>query len=144
MNVVRFLLSSGADLNCKSAKHGTLLMTALEAYTASMLWRLNLENAKKLVNKLSLPDSGSRMVNYRYNYEDSAPISFRQLLDYKKIVRLLFIYRANVTDDSRSFGLLLHLACLLGSKALIELLLKKGADLNLTAGFFEKTIFAVI
>jgi len=140
--VVRFLLLSGADTNCKSAKHGTPLMTALEACAAFALRRLKSENAKKLVDKLSLPNSGCGMAYY--SYRDSAPSSFRQLSDCEKIVRLLVIHGANITDDSGPFGPPLHLACLLRSKALVELLLEKGADLNATAGFFEKTIFAAI
>lgn len=59
-------------------------------------------------------------------------------------MRLLVIHGANINDDSRPFEPSLHLACLLKSKASVELLLEKGADLNTTAGFFEKTIFAAI
>lgn len=140
--VVRFLLLNGADVNCKSAKHGTPLMTALEACATTMLRRLKSENAKELVDKLSLPDSGGGVAYYSYRV--SAPNSFQRLSDCEKIVRLLVIHGANITDDSRPFGPPLHLACLLGSKALVELLLEKGADLNATAGFFEKTIFAAI
>lgn len=140
--VVRFLLLNGADMNCKSATHGTPLMTALEAGAAFTLRGLESENAKELVEKLSLPNYEGGMAYYRYR--DSAPSSFQQLSDCEKIVRLLVIHGANITDDSRLFGTPLHLACLLGSKVLVELLLEKGADLNAIAGFFEKTIFVVI
>ena len=141
--VVRFLLLNGADINCESSKHGTPLVTALEACATSTLQSLKSENAKELVDKLSLPNSGGGMLYYRYR--DPAAFSrFQQLSDCEKIVRLLVIHGASITDDSRPFGPPLHLACLLGSKALVELFLETGADLNATAGFFEKTIFAAI
>lgn len=141
--VVRLLFLNGADVNCKSVKHGTPLMTALEACATSALRMLKSETAKELVEKLSLPDS-RRRIAYHNRYRNSAPSSFQQLSDCEEVVRLLVIHGANITDDSRSFGPPLHLACLLKSKALVELILEKGADLNATAGFFEKTIFAAI
>ncbi|MCJ1463344.1 hypothetical protein MMC07_001951 [Pseudocyphellaria aurata] len=140
VEVVRLLITSGANFNCKSAKHGTPLMTTLEACAASALRSLESESAKKLVDELSLPKSGGTI---RF-LSDSDPNRFRQLSDCEKIVRLLVIHGADVNDDSRPFGPPLHLACLLGSKALVELLLETGADLNATSGFFEKTIFAAI
>lgn len=141
--VVRFLLLNGADLNCMSSKHGTPLMTALEACATSTLQSLKSENAKELVDKLSLPDSGGGTAYFSYK-DPAAPSRFQQLSDCEEIVRLLVVHGANITDDSRPFGPPLHLACLLGSKPLVELLLEEGADLNETAGFFEKTIFAAI
>ncbi len=140
--VVRFLLLNGADMNCKSSKHGTPLMTALEACATSKLQSLKSENAKELVDKLSLPNSGDERAYDSYRV--SAPSRFQQLSDCEEIVRLLVIHGANINDDSRPFGPPLHLACLLGSKALVGLLLEKGADPNATAGFFEKAIFAAI
>ena len=140
--MIRFLLLNEADVNCKSAKHETSLMTALKACAISTLRRLKSANVKKLVKKLSLSNSESEMAYY--SYRDSAFSSFRQLSDCEKIVRLLVIHEANIIDDSRSFGPSLHLVCLLKSKILVELLLEKGVDLNATVGFFEKIIFVVI
>ena len=136
--VVQFLLISGADVNCKSAKHGTPLMTVLEACAASTLRSLNSEKAEEIVDHLYLP-------NPRYVYfHTSSPNSFQQISDCEHIVQLLSIHGANIANDSGPFGSPIHLACLLGSKGLVELLLEKGADLSATAGFFEQAIFAAI
>ena len=136
--MVRFLLTSGADVNRKSAKHGTPLMTSLEACAASTLRSMKSEKAKEFVERLSLPNP---KVNRFYT---SSPNSFQQNSDCEHIVHLLLIHGANIANDNRPFGSPIHLACLLGSKGLVELLLEKGADLSATAGFFEKPIFAAI
>ena len=135
--MVRFLLIRGADVNCKSAKHGTPLMISLEVCAASKLQSLNSEKAKEFVEQL-FPEPIFDL------FYTSSPNSFKQISDCKHIVQLLSVHGANIADDSRPFGSPIHLACLLGSKGLVELLLEKGADLGATAGFFEKTIFAAI
>lgn len=143
--VARFLLISGADVNCKSAKHGTPLMTALEACAASTLQSLRSEKAKDFVNQLYLPNPMGRMTCHKfYASGPSSHHSFQQISDCEHIVQLLIIHGANIADDSRPFGSPMHLACLLGSEGLVKLLLEKGANLSTTAGFFEKTIFAAI
>ena len=94
------------------------------------------------MGELSLPSSRIRTP---YNiWGDPVRISFQQLSACKEIVQLLVIHGANINNDSRPFGPPLYLACLLGSKTLVELLLEKGADLNATAGFLERTIFTAI
>ena len=139
VEVVRFLLISGAEVNCKSAKHGTPLITALEACVASKLRDMESEKVKECIDQLYLPKHG-RMGDSR----PSAPSSFQQASDCENIVQLLIIHGANIADDSRPFGSPMHLACLIGSEGLVEMLLEKGAELNTTAGFFEKPIFAAI
>ena len=123
--VVRFLLSNGADVNCKSSKHGTPLMTVLESCAACTLQTLKSEKAKELVDKLFLPNFGCEMIYHSHSdsFSDSALSRFQQLSDCEKIVRLLVTHGADTIDDSRPFGPPLHLACLLGSKVLVELFL---------------------
>jgi len=101
------------------------------------------EKAKSLVAELSLPAfaGGTALSSYRW---DSGPGHFRQISRCETIVRLLISNGANTAYDDRPFGPSLHLACLLGNKAIIELLFEKGAGINATAGYFEKAIFAAI
>ena len=141
VEVAQFLLISGADVNCKSAKHGTPLITALEACAASKLRTLKSEKAKESMDQLFLPNQGRITYN---DYYGSCPSRFQQISDCEHIVQLLINHGANIADESRPFGSPIHLACLIGSEGLVELLLEKGADLNTTAGFFEKVIFAAI
>ena len=140
--VVRFLLFSGADVNCKSARHGTPLITALEACAASTLQRLTSDKAKNLVDQSDLPNPRGRMEYY--NYLHSGSISFQQVSDCENIVRLLVIHGADITNHNRHLASPIHLACLIGSMSLVEFLLNEGADLNATTGFFEKSIFAAV
>ena len=137
--VVRFLLISGAVVNCKSAKHGSPLISSLEACAASTLLSLKSEQTKSLVDRLYLPEP----VTY-HRFYTSGPSSFQQISDCEHIVQLLLIHGANIANDDRPFGSPIHVACLIGNKFLVELLLEKGADLSATAGFFEKTMFAAI
>ncbi|KAL8820287.1 MAG: hypothetical protein Q9191_007547 [Dirinaria sp. TL-2023a] len=137
--VVRFLLTSGAIVNCKSAKHGTPLMTSLEACAISVLRRLESEKTKDLIDRLNLPDS----MRY-YQFRTSGPGSFEHGSAWEQVVQLLLSHGADIVNENRPFGSPMHLVCLLGSKRLIDLLLGKGADFSATAGFFEKTIFAAI
>ncbi|KAL6713705.1 hypothetical protein ACLMJK_009170 [Lecanora helva] len=132
--VVRLLLSNGADANCYSAKHGTPLMTALEACGASTLRGLSSKKERAVVDQLNLPSSRSQMSRN----------NFQQISDCEHIVRLLIDYGASIADDGRLSGSPLHLACFLSSKGLTEVLIEKGADPSLSAGYFEKTIFAAI
>ena len=150
VEVARFLLMRGADVNCKSSKHGTPLITVLEACAASRLRELELEKAKELVDQLHLPSfdasSPSSLVDQSQlsYFDDSGPSNFQQISDCVHIVQLLTDHGANIADDSRPFGSPMHLACLLGNEDVVELLLEKGAEISCTAGFFEKTIFAAI
>ena len=147
VEVVRFLLGSGAEVNCKSAKHGTPLITALEACAASKLRDMESEKINECIDQLYLPNRGRMAFHHldgsvpRYPPKVS---SFEQVSDCEHIVQLLIIHGSNIADDSRPFGSPMHLACLIGSQGLVKMLLEKGAELDTTAGFFEKTIFAAI
>ena len=134
--VAQLFLVRGADANCKSAEHGTPLMTALEACAAPILRSIKSERANGLVDQLNLPKP-------RWFYAHN-PSNFQQISDCEHIAQLLIDHGANISDNSRPFGSSMQLACLLGSEGLVELLLEKGADLSTTAGYFEKTIFAAI
>ncbi|KAL8790515.1 MAG: hypothetical protein Q9195_006346 [Heterodermia aff. obscurata] len=153
VEVAQYLLISGADVDCKSAKHGTPLITALEACAASKLRTIPSERVKKSLDQLCLPDYGQMtdqlcLPGYGPtpypHFDTSGSSSFQQISNCEHIVELLIIHGANISDDSSPFGSSMHLACLIGSENLVGLLLEKGADFTSTAGYFGKTLFAAI
>ncbi|KUI70485.1 Ankyrin repeat and KH domain-containing protein mask [Cytospora mali] len=146
VDVVKVLLSYGADVHHLSSKHGTVLMAALEAGVAPSLRKLESGRAKEMVAELSLPTSPRPSPSFEdYDWcRDEGPSSFLHLWRCETVVQHLVSAGANTNDKSRAFGPPLHLACFLGSKGLVELLLEKGADINETAGYFEKAIFAAL
>ncbi|KUI59751.1 Ankyrin repeat and KH domain-containing protein mask [Cytospora mali] len=146
VDVVKTLLSYSADVHHLSSKHGTVLMAALEAGVAPSLRKLEPDRAKEMVAGISLPTSPRPSPSFEdYDYcRDEGPSSFLHLWRCETVVQHLVYAGANTNDKSRAFGPPLHLACFSGSKALVELFLDKGADINETAGYFEKAIFAAL
>ncbi|MCJ1385190.1 hypothetical protein MMC17_008311 [Xylographa soralifera] len=129
--VVRLLLSNGADMSCKSAKHGTPLMTALEACAASTLRSLKSENVKKLVDELSLPKSRGGM-GYYTDLVATAGFFEKTIFaavqgDRPDIVALL-LQKAPLTKHIHpEYTTPLHLACAIGNGASVRKLLEHGA-----------------
>lgn len=141
-DVVVFLLSRGANVHSQSAKHGTALMAALEASVAPLLRDLKSGRAKKRVARLSLIERLSAVVTHRN--DDNHRLDIGQIPRCEKVVRALVSHGADIRDKSRALGPPLHLACLLGNKAVVELLLEHGADVNEKAGYFKFAIFAAL
>lgn len=141
-DVVRVLVSHGANIDVESSNHGTPLNTALKACAVPKLKSMQGESMHRLVNNLSLPEPPERQWFF---------LPDRLLLDRmdpdancEKIAKLLIEHGANTGLVEPFLGPPLHLASLLGSRPLVELLLSKGQDQNSTEGHFERPLFAAI
>lgn len=144
--IVHALLLRGADVRYGNHKHGTALMAALEASVAPLpsmrRWQLLQE---RKVEEYCLMSTVPSPIYLHYPYfRQKRPSSFLHLSRSEEVVRDLVSYGANINDDSRVIGPPLHFACLLGSKTMVKMFLDKGADINKTAGYFEKAIFAAL
>lgn len=144
-NVVRVLISHGAEVDVKSSNHGTPLNTALKARAVPELRAMRDESMHRVVNKLSLPASRKR----QWLLPPSTPVSFDDDRFYpdshcEEIVKILIAHGANTGRVEPVLGPPLHMACLLGFTPLVELLLSKGQNQNSTVGHFEKPLFAAI
>lgn len=134
-DVVRTLLSHGADLECSSPNHGTPLNTVLKACAAPILRAMEGENIRRIVNKLSLPTPQGNL----------GPMpNWRQSRDCIEIVEQLIAHGANTGQVDPLLGPPLHLAFLLGFPALIELLLSKEQILDSIGGHFGRPLFAAV
>ncbi|KAF5527604.1 Ankyrin repeat domain-containing protein 50 [Colletotrichum aenigma] len=144
---VQVLLEIGAHTECTSAEHGTPLITALEVCAVSTLRTAKDEGLRKIVNSLTLPNARKPSPTWalgRGDHYTSQYKSMQQLSKCSAIVQFLIDHGANVADVGRPLGSPLHLTCLLGSSAMVEKLIQRGADLDATAGYFEKPVFAAI
>lgn len=143
-DVVRVLISHGANVDVESSRHGTPLNTALKACAAPKLRAMQGESIRRVVNKMSLPAAPRERVML-------SSIPFGPDMDRmdpdsncEKIVKHLLAHGANTGRAEPFFGPPLHLACLLGSSPLVELLLSKSQNQSSTAGHFERPLFAAI
>lgn len=143
-DVVQVLVSHGANIDVESLNHGTPLNTALKACAAPELRAMQGENMRRVVNKLSLPAPRERPDLFLH-------IAFGPDMDRmdpdsncEQIVKDLIAHGANIGRVDPFLGPPLHLACLIGSRPLVELLLSKGQDQDSTVGHFETPLFAAI
>lgn len=143
-DVVRVLISHGANVDVESSRHGTPLNTALKACAAPKLRLMQGESIRRVVNKMSLPAAPREWVML-------SSIPFGPDMDRmdpdsncEKIVKHLLAHGANTGRAEPFFGPPLHLACLLGSSPLVELLLSKSQNRDSTVGHFERPLFAAI
>jgi ankyrin repeat protein/DNA polymerase III delta prime subunit len=67
-----------------------------------------------------------------------------QISRCEDIIQFLVDHGAAIETAPRDFGFVLHLACFLGSMAIINTLLSAGADINGEAGYFKIPLFAAI
>ncbi|KAL0934979.1 multiple ankyrin repeats single kh domain-containing protein [Colletotrichum truncatum] len=145
-DIVRVLLSHGADPDVESFTHGTPLNTALKACAAPILRSLTSGDFRSIIDRLSLPAPRDKPYPYSDSYLDDDPHRPDSLLLSKcsDIAKQLIEHGADVLRPERYLGPPLHLACLLGDQSIAELLIDKGANLNATVGHFQTPIFAAV
>lgn len=132
VEMVSFLLSRGAKFDGYSSECGTPLELALETCAGSIMRGLQSDKTLERVQKPSRPSTRGKRT-----YSPPLPRC-------EEIMQLLIAQRAEIRNNHRSYGPPLHLACLLGSKVLVQLLIENGADLTEIGGYFENSIFAAI
>ncbi|KAF4899121.1 Ankyrin-1 [Colletotrichum fructicola] len=141
---VQVLLEAGAHTECTSAEHGPPLISALEACAAWILCREKDERLKSIVNSLALPEALKPSNHWHLGQGPYTSQSRSFRLKCEAIVELLIDHEANIADVGRPLGSPLHLACLLGSRPMVEKLIQRGCDLDTTVGHFERPIFSAI
>lgn len=143
-DVVRVLASHGAKTDVESLNHGTPLNTALKACAAPQLEGMQGESMRRVINKLSLP--APRELGEYFLVIPFGPDIDRMDPDSncEKIVKHLIAHGADTGRVDPFLGPPLHLACLIGSRPLVELLLSKGQSRESTGGHFETPLFAAI
>lgn len=141
-DVVRVLLSHGANIDVESSNHGTPLNTALKACAAHKLRAMQGGSMRRVVNKLSLPRTrrwSGLTILFGVDMDRMDPDP-----NCEKILKHLIAHGANTERVDPFLGPPLHLACLLGSRPLVELLLSKGQNWNSMVGHFETPLFTAI
>ncbi|KAK7422187.1 hypothetical protein QQZ08_009655 [Neonectria magnoliae] len=137
--IVRLLVGRGAELNSIGDEFGTPLMIALTSCAARRLAFPYSEAAKKLSSSLQIwydntwvPGEDSRIPR----------VGSRSLRRCEEIVGTLLDNGAGLGNVTGPFGPPLHLACLTGSKTVVQRILGEGADVNETGGYFQHALFA--
>ena len=126
LDVMRFLIKSGADVNAPTPAHETPLMLAayfyLDGPTGSMFERH--EKATRM-----LVESGANLENERYNY---TPLAYAAYQGHDHIVRYLIERGANVNADAENgttyVNTPLMMAVMQGHEKVALRLLRAGAD----------------
>lgn len=139
--VARVLVQRGADVHYKSPREGTPLMCALLTCAGPCLEDFQPESTL----------SKSLSCGHHYNDKSriwksySPPVTkIRDIHKCMTIVQLLIDHGADPDVDECAFGKPLHIACLIGSTAIVTKLVECGADVNSISGYFETPLFAAI
>ncbi len=111
--IVKLLISTGADINITNSDSNTPLLIAV--------WRKNVETAQVLI-------SNNADINIRNKY-NATPLLFAANGGLSDITRLLISKGADVNVQT-AFGTPLHRAALYGFRDVAEILLDSGADVN--------------
>jgi ankyrin repeat protein len=120
--IVKLLISKGADVNVKDKKGWTPLLLALLS-----------ENDNKEIIKLLVSEGAD--VNAKDSQTKRIPLQFAASKGDKEIVGLLISKGANVNAKCEDFAgkkdwTSLHYAASRNHKEIVELLISKGADVN--------------
>ncbi|KAF9871054.1 hypothetical protein CkaCkLH20_11471 [Colletotrichum karsti] len=148
--VVQLLVSRGANIDGTAGHGDSPLVSALEACAGLTLTMRGMTGDPKLwklaekVRKVALDTSELRDQSHLGRRKPASATSFLRLSNCERIVRSLLSKGANVDLEGDCLGSPLHIACLIGSRSLVELLWDHGADFDATGGFFDKPIFAAI
>ena len=136
-DIVRFLISRGANTKLRSTRYGSLLIAALEGTMAPVLWSdWQSESCLLLAKQLPLPRPlGDICLVFMYQIQ-------QEILQCEQIVRSLFDAGAEVDTTIRKFGNALHLASYMGSEFIVRQLLERMEDINIIGGYFESPLIA--
>ena len=126
LDVMRFLIKAGADVNARTSTNETALMLAayfhLDGTAGSMF-----ERHEKATHMLV--ESGANLENERYNY---TPLAYAAYQGHDHIVRYLIERGANVNADAENgityVNTPLMMAAMQGHEKVTLLLLRAGAD----------------
>lgn len=142
VEVVRMLLTCGADPNWKSGSMGSPLVACMETCATSWLGSQIHRGGRVLAEKLlSIP--APTKFNERLHAAPEATTT-PGLPVCEQIAGILVSAGASVHAISPVWGPALHLAALLGSETLLTLFLENGVDVNTKGGYFETALFASI
>ena len=137
-DIVKFLISRGANTLLRSATYGSPLIAALEGTMAPFLRsRSQPESRRSLAIKFSRPSP-----QHRAMIEINKKPGNKKVLRCENIVRSLFDAGAQVDTTIRKFGNALHLASYMGSEVIVRQLLERMEDINIIGGYFESPLIA--
>ena len=141
-DIVKFLISRGANTLLRSATYGSPLVAALEGTMAPFLRSGSQpESCRSLAMKLPHP----RSMNEFYIIDGTDPQQkpgYKEVLQCEQIVRILFDAGAEMDTTIRTFGNALHLASYIGSEVIVRQLLERMEDINIIGGYFESPLIA--
>ncbi|KAF7555581.1 hypothetical protein G7Z17_g2090 [Cylindrodendrum hubeiense] len=145
-SIIRILLDYGADIDCAEEVYGTPLTTVLLVCAAERLEYLDSELGKKLEASFAIIQAeGMRRAAWSPG-EDRPPPSIKpkRLNQCEATADVLLKSGARPGTATTAFGPPLHLACLIGSKTTVQLILDKGADANETGGALTHALFVAL
>ena len=141
-DIVKFLISRGANTMLRSATYGSPLIAALEGTMAAFLRsRSQPESCRSLATKLPRPTSRDEFYTVVMMRIQQKP-GYSEILQCEQNVRILFDASAEMDTTIRKFGNALHLASYMGNEVIVRQLLEHTEDINIIGGYFESLLFA--
>ena len=141
-DIVKFLISRGANTLLRSATYGSPLIAALEGTMAPFLRSCSQpESCRSLAMKLPHPRSLNEIDIIGTTDAQQEP-GYKEALQCEQIVRILFDAGAEMDTTIRNFGNALHLASYMGSEVIVRQLLERMEDINIIGGYFESPLIA--
>ncbi|KAL8736090.1 MAG: hypothetical protein Q9181_002565 [Wetmoreana brouardii] len=144
-DVVRFLISHGANVRLRSPKYGNPVMAALEGCLGPFfLSRSHPESCRSLAKKLPLSTTDPRLKEIVFWNGAPRKPEGKDVRQCEQIVQNLVEVGAEVDSSIRDFGHALHLASYMGSQVIVRLLLQRMENIHVLGGYFISPLIAAI